>query len=207
MRATVWSVCVATAWLLAGAVCPAAAQGASPVGQWDAVVKVSNGTVEIPCRFEIVASGSGYRGYFFDGDVKVPSAPGTFDNGTVDLRFDQYGARLVATLAGDGKHGAEDSPARFNEPAGLSAAGGKLYVADTNNHRIRVVDTAGGAVSTLSIPGFILGESALSLLGLGVQEPSTSWGSLLSDAQNLANLDRHPWILAPGVLKIGRAHV
>lgn len=54
--------------------------------------------------------------------------------------------------------------------------------------------------STLSIPGFILGESALSLLGLGVQEPGTSWGALLADAQNLANLDRYPWILAPGVL-------
>jgi peptide/nickel transport system permease protein len=54
--------------------------------------------------------------------------------------------------------------------------------------------------STLAIPGFILGESALSLLGLGVQEPSTSWGALLSDAQNLTNLDRYPWILAPGVL-------
>ncbi len=54
--------------------------------------------------------------------------------------------------------------------------------------------------ATLAIPGFILGESALSLLGLGVQEPSTSWGALLADAQNLTNLDRYPWILAPGVL-------
>lgn len=54
--------------------------------------------------------------------------------------------------------------------------------------------------STLSIPGFILGESALSLLGLGIQEPSTSWGSMLSDAQNLTNLDRYPWLLAPGIL-------
>jgi len=53
--------------------------------------------------------------------------------------------------------------------------------------------------ATLAIPGFILGESALSLLGLGIQEPSTSWGSLLADAQNLKNLDKYPWILAPGV--------
>jgi peptide/nickel transport system permease protein len=53
--------------------------------------------------------------------------------------------------------------------------------------------------ATLAIPGFILGESALSLLGLGVQEPSTSWGSLLADAQNLKNLDKYPWILIPGV--------
>lgn len=52
--------------------------------------------------------------------------------------------------------------------------------------------------ATLSIPGFILGESALSLLGLGIQEPSASWGNLLSDAQNVQNLVRYPWILTPG---------
>ena len=54
--------------------------------------------------------------------------------------------------------------------------------------------------ATLAIPGFILGESALSLLGVGIQEPGTSWGSLLRDAQNLTNLDYRPWVLAPGVL-------
>jgi peptide/nickel transport system permease protein len=54
--------------------------------------------------------------------------------------------------------------------------------------------------ATLAIPGFILGESALSLLGLGIQEPSTSWGALLADAQSLTNLDKYPWVLAPGVL-------
>mgnify|MGYP002623163951 CR=1 FL=1 len=53
--------------------------------------------------------------------------------------------------------------------------------------------------ATLSIPGFILGESALSLLGLGIQEPSASWGNLLSDAQNVQNLVRYPWILIPGL--------
>lgn len=54
--------------------------------------------------------------------------------------------------------------------------------------------------ATLAIPGFILGESALSLLGVGIQEPGTSWGALLRDAQNLTNLDYRPWVLAPGVL-------
>jgi peptide/nickel transport system permease protein len=53
--------------------------------------------------------------------------------------------------------------------------------------------------ATLSIPGFILGESALSLLGLGIQEPSASWGNLLADAQNVQNLVKYPWILTPGV--------
>ena len=53
--------------------------------------------------------------------------------------------------------------------------------------------------ATLSIPGFILGESALSLLGLGIQEPTASWGNLLSQAEDPQNLARYPWILIPGL--------
>lgn len=52
--------------------------------------------------------------------------------------------------------------------------------------------------ATLAIPSFILGESALSLLGLGIQEPSASWGNLLAEAQNVQNLVRYPWLLVPG---------
>ncbi len=53
--------------------------------------------------------------------------------------------------------------------------------------------------ATLSIPGFILGESALSLLGLGIQEPAASWGNLLAQAEDVQNLARYPWILIPGL--------
>jgi len=53
--------------------------------------------------------------------------------------------------------------------------------------------------ATLSVPGFILGESALSLLGLGIQEPAASWGNLLAQAEDVQNLMRYPWILIPGV--------
>jgi peroxiredoxin len=91
---------------------PAFAQTPSPAGQWDGVVAVSNNSIEIPFRFEIVAAGGGYRGYFFDGDVKVPSQPGTFENGALDLRFDQYGARLQATLSGDRLEGKYDRGTR-----------------------------------------------------------------------------------------------
>ncbi len=52
--------------------------------------------------------------------------------------------------------------------------------------------------ATLAIPSFILGESALSLLGLGIQEPGASWGNLLAEAQNVQNLVRYPWLLVPG---------
>ncbi len=58
------------------------------------------------------------------------------------------------TLAGSGKPGAGDEPAEFDEPAGISAAAGKLYVADTNNHVIRVIDLDNeNRVSTLELMG------------------------------------------------------
>jgi len=58
------------------------------------------------------------------------------------------------TIAGTGKPGLDDDPPTFNEPAGLSVAFGKLYVADTNNHMIRVVDLQReNAVSTVEITG------------------------------------------------------
>jgi thiol-disulfide isomerase/thioredoxin len=60
----------------------------------------------------------------------------------------------LKTLAGDGTAGASDDPPRFHEPAGISAAAGKLYVADTNNHLIRSIDLKdGNHVRTLSIAG------------------------------------------------------
>ena len=52
---------------------------------------------------------------------------------------------------------------------------------------------------TLSIPSYMLGESALSLIGLGIQEPEASWGNLLSEAvNNITEIKFHPWILIPG---------
>lgn len=51
---------------------------------------------------------------------------------------------------------------------------------------------------TLSIPGYILGESALSLLGLGIQDPVPSWGNLLTDAMSIVRIKFYPWILIPG---------
>lgn len=61
----------------------------------------------------------------------------------------------TTTLAGSTRAGASDNPPLFDEPGGLSLAGKDLYVADTNNHAIRVVDVATRAVRTLgtdSIP-------------------------------------------------------
>lgn len=52
---------------------------------------------------------------------------------------------------------------------------------------------------TLSIPGYILGESTLSFIGLGIQDPQASWGNLLSVAMNISDIQYHPWILSPGI--------
>ena len=62
--------------------------------------------------------------------------------------------QVTTTLAGTGKRGASDgrfSAAGFNEPGGLAFLGEKLYVADTNNHQIRVLDLTTKTVSTLSL--------------------------------------------------------
>lgn len=55
---------------------------------------------------------------------------------------------------------------------------------------------------TLSIPGMILGETALSFLGLGLRPPAISWGVLLKDAQNPSSLYVYPWLLIPAVFVI-----
>lgn len=55
-------------------------------------------------------------------------------------------------------------------------------------------------VLSIAIPGYILMESAMSLLGLGIQEPEISWGNLLNEAVSVAHLSLHPWVLYPGGL-------
>ncbi|MBM3187977.1 MAG: ABC transporter permease, partial [Chloroflexi bacterium] len=55
---------------------------------------------------------------------------------------------------------------------------------------------------TLSVPGMILGETALSFLGLGLRPPVVSWGVLLQQAQNVQTLYLYPWILWPAVFVI-----
>jgi len=55
---------------------------------------------------------------------------------------------------------------------------------------------------TLAIPASILGETALSFLGLGLQPPTVSWGVLLRDAQRLETLANQPWLLWPAFFVI-----
>ncbi|WP_457646634.1 ABC transporter permease [Profundibacter sp.] len=53
------------------------------------------------------------------------------------------------------------------------------------------------ASATLSIPAMILGETALSFLGLGLRAPAVSWGVMLNDAQHLASIEIYPWTAIP----------
>ncbi|MEX2430404.1 MAG: thioredoxin-like domain-containing protein [Dehalococcoidia bacterium] len=83
-----------------------------------------------------------------DGAVYVAD---TYNNKIKVLDID---SRRVSTLAGTGETGRADGPlasSSFYEPGGVSAAGSLLYVADTNNHAIRVIDLAARNVSTLEV--------------------------------------------------------
>jgi peptide/nickel transport system permease protein len=53
--------------------------------------------------------------------------------------------------------------------------------------------------AALAIPGYVVMESGLSMLGLGIQEPEPSWGNLLAEATRVSQVSEHPWMLAPGV--------
>ena len=67
------------------------------------------------------------------------------------------GMRSSFTMLGAGELGHRDGPgatqAQFSEPSGLSIANGKMYIADTNNHLIRVADLETNEVSTLELKG------------------------------------------------------
>jgi thiol-disulfide isomerase/thioredoxin len=78
---------------------PASAGGSGEpglAGLWDAAVVVNG--LEIPFRFEIAAHGSEVSGWFFNGDEKVLSTGGTFENGSLALKFDHYATSVEASL-------------------------------------------------------------------------------------------------------------
>lgn len=55
------------------------------------------------------------------------------------------------------------------------------------------------AAASLAVPSMILGETALSFLGIGLTSPTISWGVLLQEAQNLQSVALYPWLLLPGL--------
>jgi hypothetical protein len=65
-------------------------------GLWDAAVVVNG--LEIPFRFEIAGDGAAISGSFFNGDEKVTSTGGKYENGSLTLNFDHYATQIEAAL-------------------------------------------------------------------------------------------------------------
>jgi hypothetical protein len=82
-----------------------------------------------------------------DGKVYVAD---TYNN---KIKVYDTRTRELKTFLGDNEDWGWVMPRLFHEPAGISYADGKLYVADTNAHRIRVVDVATKTVTTLKLRG------------------------------------------------------
>ncbi len=117
-------------------------------------------------RVETLVGGDLFEFGDVDGsgdDVRLQHPLGVFAYGDKVLIADTYNhkikeldpkTRTVKTFLGTGKPGQMDgSTSAFYEPGGLSVANGKLYVADTNNHAVRVVDLKTKQTSTLNIKG------------------------------------------------------
>jgi thiol-disulfide isomerase/thioredoxin len=68
----------------------------SLTGVWDA--KINFNGVEIPFKIEFAGDGKNIRGWFFNGEEREMSSGGTFENGALDLRWDDYATELTATL-------------------------------------------------------------------------------------------------------------
>ena len=96
--------------LSASALAVAGGQSPSPAGLWDATVVVNS--LEVPFKFEIVQKGAAVSGLFFDGEVRIPSTEGRYDNGALVLAFAQYGSRVEATWNGDRLEGKYDRGTR-----------------------------------------------------------------------------------------------
>ncbi len=114
-------------WIVAMAVAAAAwsghtvtahAQASALGGLWDATV--SAGGVEVPFRMELSASGSTVKGTFFNGDERMTSSSGTFQNGALALEWDALGTRLDATLK-DGRLEGEYSRGTRGAPLPFAA--------------------------------------------------------------------------------------
>ena len=97
-------------------------------------------------------------------------------------------ARTVKTFLGTGKPGQSDGAVpSFYEPGGLSVANGKLYVADTNNHAVRLVDLKTKQTSTLNIKG--------------LQPPASGAIATLTESESGPNAEELK--LAPQILRAG----
>ncbi|MDA1095230.1 MAG: TlpA disulfide reductase family protein [Acidobacteria bacterium] len=97
MRAGAPGAAVVVTLALSVAACAEAPDRPSLAGQWDATVVVDG--IEIPFLFEIADNGERVEGTFFNGELRVISTGGRFEDGTLSLAFDQYASAIEATYA------------------------------------------------------------------------------------------------------------
>jgi peptide/nickel transport system permease protein len=84
--------------------------------------------------------------------------------------------------------------------AARAAGAGHMYI--ILNHMLPNAASHIAVVAAMSIPGMIGAEVSLSFLGLGIQPPLVSWGSLLRMAQNVTAVIQHPWEMIPALAVI-----
>ena len=89
-------------------------------GLWDAVIVANN--AEVPFRFEIAQNERHVEGFFFEGDRKVGSTSGSFEDGTLRLDWDFLNTTLEATLEGDRAPRHVSQQTRRRTSAGISGA-------------------------------------------------------------------------------------
>jgi hypothetical protein len=87
---------------------------------------------------------------YHDGAIYIAD---TYNHKVKRLDLNQYEVRTVAGSRDAGHRDGTAMQAQFYEPGGLSAAAGRLYIADTNNHAVRILDLATNRVSTLRSAG------------------------------------------------------
>jgi peptide/nickel transport system permease protein len=88
---------------------------------------------------------------------------------------------------------------RSNDYTSAARAAGASNMYVILNHMLPNAMSHIIVVAALSIPGMIGAETTLSFLGLGIQPPAVSWGSLLRIAQNVTAVIQHPWEMTPAI--------
>ena len=90
---------------------------------------------------------------------------------------------------------------REEEFVQAARAAGMSEFVNIVNHVIPQTASFVIVAGTLQVPNFILSESGLSFIGLGIQQPDASWGNMLKAAlDNVNDLLNQPWLIAPGIL-------
>ncbi len=104
---------------------------ASLVGLWDATIKTN--TSEVPFRFELSGSGSNVAGSYFNGDDKLTSTSGSFEEGSLELNWDYYGSKLEATLKDGVLDGTYSGAGRRRNPVAFHARRASSVTPDSGN--------------------------------------------------------------------------